>query len=163
MNATMIKPIRECSVLLSGLLLAIVSGTVLTAAPSAKPNILFILTDDQNPDTLGCFGGKVLTPTLDKLCREGVKFTRAYNSSSVCTPSRYTCMTGQYASRCTTERFMKLNPPGRQSNVGFNVQVEPGSWNVARVLRENGYWTGFVGKWHTGGRRHCCKSRPMPT
>ena len=118
--------------------------------PASKPNIIFILTDDQNPDTLGCFGGKVLTPTLDKLCRDGVKFTRAYNSSSVCTPSRYTCLTGQYASRCTTERFLKLNPPGRQSNVGFNVQVEPGSWNVARVLRENGYWTGFVGKWHTG-------------
>ena len=64
-------------------------------ASASKPNIIFILTDDQNPDTLGCFGGKVLTPTLDKLCREGVKFTRAYNSSSVCTPSRYTCLTGQ--------------------------------------------------------------------
>jgi arylsulfatase A-like enzyme len=79
-----------------------------------------------------------------------VKFTHAYNSSSVCTPSRYTCLTGQYASRCTTDRFLKLNPPGKQSNVGFNVQVEPGSWNLARVLRENGYRTGFVGKWHTG-------------
>ena len=76
--------------------------------PASKPNIIFILTDDQNPDTLGCFGGEVLTPTLDKLCRDGVKFTRAYNSSSVCTPSRYTCLTGQYASRCTTERFLKL-------------------------------------------------------
>ena len=120
------------------------------AASSSKPNILFILTDDQNADTLGCFGGKVLTPTLDKLCAEGVKFTRAYTSSSVCTPSRYICMTGQYAGRCTTDRFLKLCPPGTQSNVGFNVQVEPGSWNVARVLSEHGYWTGFVGKWHTG-------------
>ena len=120
------------------------------AASSTRSNILFILTDDQNPDTLGCFGGKVLTPTLDRLCSEGVKFTRAYNSSSVCTPSRYTCMTGQYAGRCTTERFLKICPPDTQSNVGFNVQVEPGSWNVARVLSENGYWTGFVGKWHTG-------------
>lgn len=55
---------------------------------ASKPNIVFILTDDQNPDTLGCFGGKVLTPTLDTLCRDGVKFTHAYNSSSVCTPSR---------------------------------------------------------------------------
>lgn len=119
-------------------------------ASSSRPNILFILTDDQNPDTLGCFGSKVLTPTLDKLSSEGVKFTRAYAASSVCTPSRYTCMTGQYASRCTTERFMKICPPGTQSNVGFNVQVEPGGWNVARVLREHGYWTGFVGKWHTG-------------
>jgi arylsulfatase A-like enzyme len=119
-------------------------------AQPSKPNILFILTDDQNPDTLGCFGGKVLTPTLDKLCAEGVKFTRAYTSSSVCTPSRYTCLTGQYASRCTTQRFLKAYPPGTQSNVGFNVQVEPGSWTVARVLREHGYRTGFVGKWHTG-------------
>lgn len=120
------------------------------AASPSRPNILFILSDDQNPDTLGCFGGKVLTPTLDKLCAEGVKFTRAYNSSSVCTPSRYTCMTGQYASRCTTGQFLKTCPPGTPANVGFNVQVAPGSWNVARVLREHGYWTGFVGKWHTG-------------
>jgi arylsulfatase A-like enzyme len=126
------------------------SGFFASSADSRRPNILFILTDDQNPDTLGCFGGKALTPALDKLCAEGVKFTRAYNTSSVCTPSRYVCLTGQYASRCTTDRFMKLCPPGKQSNVGFNVQVEPGSWNVARVLRENGYRTGFVGKWHTG-------------
>ena len=129
-----------------------VQGECRAGSPD-RPNILFILTDDQNPDTLGCFGGKALTPTLDRLCREGVKFTRAYCASSVCTPSRYTCMTGQYASRCTTDRFMKMCPPGRQSNVGFNVQVEPGSWNVARVLRENGYCTGFVGKWHTGAPR----------
>lgn len=127
-----------------------VAPAVSRAASSSRPNILFILTDDQNPDTLGCFGGKVLTPTLDRLCSEGVKFTRAYSSSSVCTPSRYTCMTGQYASRCTTERFMKMSPAGKQSNVGFNVQVERGSWNVARMLRESGYLTGFVGKWHTG-------------
>ena len=120
------------------------------ALPTDKPNILFILTDDQNPDTLGCFGGKVLTPTLDRLCRDGMKFTRAYTTSSVCTPSRYICLTGQYASRCTTDRFMKQNPTGQPSNVGFNVQIEPGSWNVARVLQENGYRTGFVGKWHTG-------------
>jgi hypothetical protein len=59
-------------------------------------------------------------------------------------------MTGQYASRCTTERFMKMCPSGTPSNVGFNVQVEPGVWNVARVLRDHGYRTGFVGKWHTG-------------
>ena len=122
------------------------SAYVAADAPPAQPNILFILSDDQNPDTLGCFGGKVLTPALDKLCAEGVKFTRAYNSSSVCTPSRYTCMTGQYASRCTSPQFLKNFGPGRQTNVGFNVQVTPGSWNVARVLRAHSYWTGFVGK-----------------
>jgi arylsulfatase A-like enzyme len=137
-------------VLALGMTTSLVAPASAAATPS-RPNILFILTDDQNPDTLGCFGGKVLTPTLDRLCREGVKFTRAYTSSSVCTPSRYTCMTGQYASRCATDRFMKAHPPGTPSNVGFNVQVEPGRWNVAQVLRAHGYRTGFVGKWHTGG------------
>ncbi len=137
-------------VLALGVTTSLVTPASAAATPS-RPNILFILTDDQNPDTLGCFGGKVLTPTLDRLCREGVKFTRAYTSSSVCTPSRYTCMTGQYASRCATHRFMKAHPPGTPSNVGFNVQVEPGRWNVAQVLRAHGYRTGFVGKWHTGG------------
>lgn len=134
---------------LAGGLLEMVSPLCGASSPG-RPNLLFILTDDQNNDTLGCFGGKVLTPALDKLCGEGIKFTRAYTACSVCTPSRYICLTGQYASRCVTDQFMKQNPAGRQSNVGFNVQVQPGSWNVARVLSASGYWTGFVGKWHTG-------------
>ncbi|HPA18424.1 MAG TPA: sulfatase-like hydrolase/transferase [Verrucomicrobiae bacterium] len=133
-----------------GLSALLLGAPLAFSAGARRPNILFILTDDQNGDTLGCFGGKVLTPTLDRLCREGVKFTEAYTASSVCTPSRYICLTGQYASRCTTARFLRMCPPGQQSNVGFNVQVEPGGWNVGRVLRENGYATGFVGKWHTG-------------
>ena len=121
------------------------------APADRKPNIVFILSDDQNPDTLACFGGKVLTPTIDRLAREGIRFTRAYAVSSVCTPSRYTCLTGQYASRCRTSGFLKQCPPGTQANVAFNVQIQPGSLNLARVLHDAGYMTGFVGKWHTGG------------
>jgi arylsulfatase A-like enzyme len=60
-------------------------------------------------------------------------------------------LTGQYASRCETENFLKLCPPGTPSIIGFNVQVPPGSWNVAAELKKNGYTTGFFGKWHTGG------------
>ncbi len=119
-------------------------------ASEVRPNVIFLLTDDQNDDTLGCFGGKVLTPNLDRLAREGVRFTRAYASASVCTPSRYTCLTGQYASRCQSERFLNMCPPGTQSNVGFNVSVTPGSLNIGKVLHDAGYTTGFVGKWHTG-------------
>ena len=69
-------------------------------AAAERPNVIFLLTDDQNNDTLGCFGGTVLTPHIDRLASEGVRLRRAYAVSSVCTPSRYTCLTGQYAGRC---------------------------------------------------------------
>ena len=115
-----------------------------------KPNVVFILSDDQGYNTLGCFGGKVLTPNIDKFANEGVIFTRSYAVSSISTPSRYSCLTGQYASHCTSKQFLKNCPPGKPSNIGFNVQVTSGTPTVARVLKANGYKTGFVGKWHTG-------------
>lgn len=138
------------SIRLCGLfaLCAPVCGAAAAAEP--RPNVIFLLTDDQNDDTLACFGGQALTPNLDRLAREGVRFTRAYASSSVCTPSRYTCLTGQYASRCRAERFLKMCPPGNQSNVSFNVTVGADTPNIGRVLHDAGYATGFVGKWHTG-------------
>jgi len=115
-----------------------------------RPNVLFIITDDQNSDTIGCWGNKVLTPNIDSLARDGVRFTRAYTSTSICTPSRYVCLTGQYAGRCTAPEFMRGNPPGAQSEVTFNTRLEPGGYNVGRVLHDAGYVTGAVGKWHTG-------------
>lgn len=130
--------------------LAILACRALRGAEAKRPNIVFILTDDQNFDTIGCFGSKVLTPHLDRLAKEGVKFTRAYSVSSVCTPSRYICLTGQYASRCQSQHFLQQCPPNQPSHVGFNVHIEPGNFTVARVLKEASYATGFVGKWHTG-------------
>jgi arylsulfatase A-like enzyme len=112
--------------------------------------VVFILSDDQNNDTLGCFGAKVLTPHIDRLAQGGVRFSRAYAVSSVCTPSRYTCLTGQYASRCQSPRFLKECPPGTQTNVAFNATIEADTPHVAGALRGAGYATGFVGKWHTG-------------
>src|SRR6188768_1988033 len=86
--------------------------STLTAAPlcveaaERKPNVIFILSDDQNNDTIGCFGGKVLTPEMDRLASLGVKFTRAYVVTGICTPSRYSCLTGQYASRCESGEYI---------------------------------------------------------
>ena len=120
------------------------------AATPSRPNILFILTDDQNYDTIGCYGGEVLTPTMDRLAGEGTRFTQAFTVHGICTPSRYVCLTGQYASRCETEGFLRLCPTGTPAIVGFNVQTPPGSWTVAKELQTAGYVTGFFGKWHTG-------------
>jgi arylsulfatase A-like enzyme len=130
--------------------LTVLGRAVFGAAPERRPNVVFILSDDQNPDTLGCFGAKVLTPHVDGLAKGGVKFSRAYAVSSVCTPSRYTCLTGQYAGRCQSPGFLKQCPPGTQANVAFNVTLQADTPHVARTLHDAGYATGFVGKWHTG-------------
>jgi hypothetical protein len=60
----------------------------ISASGAERPNIVFILTDDQNYDTIGCFGGQVLTPAMDRLAGEGVRFTQAFTVHGICTPSR---------------------------------------------------------------------------
>ena len=62
-----------------------------------RPNIIMFLIDDQNPSSIAAFGGNTYTPNIDRMAKEGMKFTRAYVSSSVCTPSRYSFLTGRFA------------------------------------------------------------------
>ena len=116
------------------------------AAP--KPNIILIITDDQSWDTLGFMGGKVHTPRLDRMAEEGLWLTDFNVTSTVCSPSRYSFLTGRYAGRCAGERFMREHPPGDQTQVENIGELEPEGWNLAKVLQQNGYRTGFVGKSH---------------
>ncbi|MGB1131329.1 MAG: sulfatase family protein, partial [Haloferula sp.] len=96
------------------------------------------------------YGGKVLTPNLDRLAREGMLFHNAYVTSTVCTPSRYTMLTGRYAGSSHSEKFLSEFPRGTQSLPAFNVALEDDNMNVGAVLARNGYATGFVGKYHVG-------------
>lgn len=118
---------------------------------SERPNIIFIITDDQHYDTFGFLGGEVLTPNIDRFSEEGLYFSKAYVASSVCTPSRFTCMTGRYASNNTGKRFLSDYSEEGVPHIAWNLGVEPELPNVARVLQSSGYRTGFVGKWHVGG------------
>jgi len=115
-----------------------------------RPNIIVFLLDDYDKYEASVYGGKVLTPNLDRLAREGVTFHNAHVTSTVCTPSRYTFLTGRYASSSYVDGFLKLFPLGRQTLPGFNVGLEDDNMNVGAVLAKQGYATGFVGKYHVG-------------
>ncbi|MEO1526686.1 MAG: sulfatase-like hydrolase/transferase [Planctomycetota bacterium] len=114
-----------------------------------RPNIILFLIDDQNPSSIAAFGGDTYTPNLDRMAAEGIKFTRAYVSSSVCTPSRYSFLTGRFAGNSYSKLY--VDAVGGKENQGlpnFNVALERDNMNVGNVLREAGYTTGFVGKFH---------------
>ena len=125
------------------LLLATVA-TAFTARAAEKPNIIFILADDLGIGDVRCFNpeGKIATPNMDRLAAGGMKFTDAHTPSAVCTPTRYGLLTGRYNWRT------KL-----QSGVlgGLSPRlIEPGRLTVAQMLKDNGYATACVGKWHLG-------------
>ncbi len=124
-------------------------GLVATVARGERPNIIMFLIDDQNPSSIAAYGGDTYTPNLDRMAEEGMKFTRAYVSSSVCTPSRYSFLTGRFAGNSHSKRYTE--EVGGKENQGlpnFNVALERDNMNVGNVLREAGYTTGFVGKYH---------------
>lgn len=124
------------------------AGVAFGAVAAKKPNVILIITDDQSWDTLGFMGGKVHTPRIDQMAKEGLYLTDFNVTSTVCSPSRYSFLTGRYAGRCTGERFMLEHPPGDQTQVENIGEMEPDRWNLAKLLRKNGYKTGFVGKSH---------------
>ncbi len=128
---------------------AVLSPTLTHAGPK-PPNIIFFLVDDYDKPETSVYGGEVLTPNLDRLAREGMTMTNAHVTSTVCTPSRYTCLTGRYAGASTSEFYLQECPKGQQGLPAFNVELEPDNMNVGQVLQDNGYATGFVGKYHVG-------------
>ncbi|MCF7847422.1 MAG: sulfatase-like hydrolase/transferase [Kiritimatiellales bacterium] len=108
---------------------------------SLRPNILFIYTDDQSRWSVGAYGNKeCLTPNMDRLAREGIMFTHAY-TKPVCSPSRAMVLTGQYSHRSGIHDFIEKN---------ILNGLPPETVTVAEELKDAGYATGLIGKWHLG-------------
>jgi uncharacterized sulfatase len=119
-------------------------------AASPRPNILFILTDDQGWPTLGCYGSKhVPTPHLDRLASEGMRFTDAY-AMPQCTPTRAALLTGQHTARNGMWHVLPWYglPWARMAEPAFREQLPREMPNLPKTLHAAGYKTGMAGKWH---------------
>lgn len=112
-----------------------------------KPNLLFVFSDQQTYDMVGCYGNQqIITPNIDKLAEQGLRFENCFSNSPICTPFRGMLMSGQYSlfNGCYSNDRPLLPGNGKK---------------FAEVLRDDGYKTGYIGKWHLlGGDR----KRPIP-
>ena len=122
-------------------------GLILTSCTDKseeKPNIIFILTDDLGYGDVSCLNSeaKVVTPNIDELAQGGIIFTDAHSASSVCTPSRYGLLTGRYCWRTQLKKHVLQTWDG--------PLIEQERLTIGKFLKQNGYNTACIGKWHLG-------------
>ena len=130
----------------STVLFLFASVTVLSAASATKPNIVYLLADDLgygDVQALNPSRGKIKTPHLDRLAAQGMTFTDAHSGSSVCTPTRYGLLTGRYAWRSRLQK-------GVLDGTDDPPLIAEGRLTVPAFLRQHGYVTAAIGKWHLG-------------
>lgn len=111
---------------------------------ASKPNIIVIMADDMGYGDVGCYGAKpknLKTPHIDRLAKEGLRFTSGYCSASTCTPTRYSFLTGNYAFRRKGTGIAPPNGP---------LIIQPDETTIGDLLKKAGYKTAVIGKWHLG-------------
>src|SRR5437868_11311029 len=126
--------------LLCCVLVALLHGFTTSAAdsPASRPNIILLLTDDMGYGDVACYGGKLVpTPNIDRMAREGSRFTQFYVASPICSPSRTGLLTGQYPSRWRITSYLQT----RAGNRGCEQAdfLDPSAPSLARTLKSAGY------------------------
>lgn len=129
-------------------IIVLAAGSLVSSAaessPAAKPNIIFILSDDLAQGDLGCYGQKLIqTPNLDRMAAEGTRYTQAYCGTTVCAPSRTSLMTGLHMGHSPVRANREIGAEGQ-------LPLPAGTVTVAQLLKNEGYSTACVGKWGMG-------------
>jgi len=128
----------------------------LTADPNKRPNIILIMADDLDYGSLGCYGStEIRTPNIDRLAASGMRFTDFHSNSSVCSPTRAALLTGRYQQRCawvSDEELSLVFRDQRKENLPqrWAWGIATNELTIAELLRQAGYRTGIIGKWHLG-------------
>ena len=124
----------------------------LSLSALTQPNVVILLADDLGYKDVGCYGGPVKTPAIDQLAKEGVRFTDFYSGCAVCSPSRATLLTGRHHIR--TGVYSWISDEGQNSHLLLRERT------IAEILKDRGYSTAHIGKWHLGLPT---KNRSKPT
>ena len=124
----------------------------LSLSAQTQPNVVILLADDLGYKDVGCYGGPVKTPAIDQLARDGVRFTDFYSGCAVCSPSRATLLTGRHHIR--TGVYSWIHDEGQNSHLLLRERT------IAEILKDRGYSTAHIGKWHLGLPT---KNRSKPT
>ena len=138
-------------IIIHGLLLFLLAfGTTDAKAQSSRPNIVVILVDDMGWSDISCYGSEVATPHLDRLARNGVRFTQFYNTARCC-PTRAALLTGLYPHQAGVGHMMdERKAANGQPLPGYSGRLNDQCVTIAEVLKGAGYFTAIAGKWHVG-------------
>lgn len=136
---------RPCLIALIELCLFAAFASAMVAAPAGRPNVVVIYADDLGYGDTQCYNperGKIPTPNIDRLAREGMRFTDGHASSAACSPSRYTLLTGRYHWRTRLQSGIV--------NLWDPPLIAPDRLTIGGLARQHGYRTAAMGKWHLG-------------
>ncbi|SEE28847.1 sulfatase [Ruania alba] len=121
----------------------------------APPNIVLVLVDDLGWADLDCYGSSFYeTPVLDRLATQGVRFTDAYAAAPVCSPTRASLLSGKYPARVGVTQYIGGHAVGKLQDVPYFACLPTSEYSLPRALRDGGYQTWNVGKWHLGSTPH---------
>ena len=126
----------------------LLSATLLAAAESHRPNVLVILADDLGYSDLGCYGGEIPTPNIDRLAKLGVRFEKCTNSARCC-PTRASLITGLHPHEAGIGDFVTAKPSPRRGPA-YTGHLLDNNITIPELLKQSGYSTWMVGKWHMG-------------